>query len=194
MAIRFYCPNCAQMLGISSRKAGAAVVCPRCGGGVGVPAPRGEVVLTARRLALLAVVVVALAGWRSRRGSWSGRCSSADEPRSPWPRRGSRDTASSGPGKPPPGPGNCRQGRPVAKVRIPTSPSGQEVGGSGMIFSGLTSLLETTVCRVAGPSTPPLRQKRVRLLVCALLFLSNLLGVASDGNATQRNATAIRFR
>jgi len=39
MPIRFYCPFCDQLLGIASRKAGAAIVCPRCKGQVGVPAP-----------------------------------------------------------------------------------------------------------------------------------------------------------
>src|SRR5262249_5206960 len=39
MPIRFYCPFCDQLLGISSRKAGKAITCPRCGGEVGVPAP-----------------------------------------------------------------------------------------------------------------------------------------------------------
>ena len=41
MAIRFYCPFCDRLLGISDRKAGAAVVCPYCGGVVGVPRPGG---------------------------------------------------------------------------------------------------------------------------------------------------------
>ena len=37
MPIRFYCPFCDQLLGIASRKAGAAIECPRCKGQVGVP-------------------------------------------------------------------------------------------------------------------------------------------------------------
>ena len=39
MPIRFYCPYCDQLLGIASRKAGAAIECPRCKGRVGVPLP-----------------------------------------------------------------------------------------------------------------------------------------------------------
>jgi hypothetical protein len=39
MAIRFYCPFCDRLLGIADRKAGAVVVCPHCGGRVGVPTP-----------------------------------------------------------------------------------------------------------------------------------------------------------
>jgi hypothetical protein len=38
MAIRFYCPYCEKLLGISARKAGAVVDCPNCRGKVGVPA------------------------------------------------------------------------------------------------------------------------------------------------------------
>jgi hypothetical protein len=41
MAIRFYCPFCDRLLGIADRKAGAVVVCPQCGGRVGVPQPGG---------------------------------------------------------------------------------------------------------------------------------------------------------
>ncbi len=37
MPIRFYCPFCDQLLGVSSRKVGAVVECPRCHGKVGVP-------------------------------------------------------------------------------------------------------------------------------------------------------------
>jgi hypothetical protein len=39
MPIRFYCPFCDQLLGVSSRKAGAVVECPGCHGQVGVPVP-----------------------------------------------------------------------------------------------------------------------------------------------------------
>ena len=42
MPIRFYCPFCDQLLGIASRKAGSPIVCPRCKGQVGVPAPGAE--------------------------------------------------------------------------------------------------------------------------------------------------------
>jgi hypothetical protein len=37
MAIRFYCPFCDRLLGISQRKAGDIVECPSCHGKVGVP-------------------------------------------------------------------------------------------------------------------------------------------------------------
>jgi hypothetical protein len=37
MAIRFYCPYCNRLLGISQRRAGAVVECPSCHGKVGVP-------------------------------------------------------------------------------------------------------------------------------------------------------------
>jgi hypothetical protein len=37
MPIRFYCPFCDQLLGISRRKVGAVVECPSCHGQVGVP-------------------------------------------------------------------------------------------------------------------------------------------------------------
>jgi hypothetical protein len=37
MPIRFYCPFCDRLLGISQRKAGAVVECPSCHGKVGVP-------------------------------------------------------------------------------------------------------------------------------------------------------------
>jgi hypothetical protein len=37
MPIRFYCPFCDTLLGISRRKAGAVVLCPSCHGAVGVP-------------------------------------------------------------------------------------------------------------------------------------------------------------
>lgn len=37
MAIRFYCPFCDRLLGISDRRAGAVVACPQCGGKIGVP-------------------------------------------------------------------------------------------------------------------------------------------------------------
>jgi hypothetical protein len=39
MAIRFHCPFCEQLLGISSQKVGAVVECPSCHGKVGVPRP-----------------------------------------------------------------------------------------------------------------------------------------------------------
>lgn len=72
MPIRFYCPFCDQLLGISSRKAGKAITCPRCGGEVGVPLPGetgpqeilvpmpvsaspNDVVLTSGQLAALAL-------------------------------------------------------------------------------------------------------------------------------------------
>ncbi len=37
MPIRFYCPYCDRLLGISGRRAGAVVECPSCHGKVGVP-------------------------------------------------------------------------------------------------------------------------------------------------------------
>ena len=37
MPIRFYCPFCEQLLGITRRKAGSGIRCPRCRGIVGVP-------------------------------------------------------------------------------------------------------------------------------------------------------------
>jgi hypothetical protein len=39
MTIRFHCPFCEQLLGISGQKAGAVVECPTCHGKVGVPRP-----------------------------------------------------------------------------------------------------------------------------------------------------------
>jgi hypothetical protein len=39
MPIRFYCPFCDKLLGITSRKAGTVVTCPSCQGQVGVPSP-----------------------------------------------------------------------------------------------------------------------------------------------------------
>ena len=70
--IRFYCPFCDQLLGISSRKAGKAITCPRCHGEVGVPgpdesppldilvplpepSPSGDLVLTGGQVAALAL-------------------------------------------------------------------------------------------------------------------------------------------
>jgi len=74
--IRFYCPFCGQLLGVSRRKAGAAVRCPRCLGEVGVPGGGGgrppaqadlpaasaEVVLSARQVAVLALLLLLLVG------------------------------------------------------------------------------------------------------------------------------------
>ncbi len=40
MPIRFACPECAQLLGVSARKAGAQVKCPKCSASVTVPAAR----------------------------------------------------------------------------------------------------------------------------------------------------------
>ena len=37
MAIRFYCPQCQQLLSIASRKAGSEIECPRCGHAQSVP-------------------------------------------------------------------------------------------------------------------------------------------------------------
>jgi phage FluMu protein Com len=37
MPIRFRCPFCGQLMGISRRKAGQVVICPRCQGQVEVP-------------------------------------------------------------------------------------------------------------------------------------------------------------
>ena len=39
MPIRFFCPFCERLLGISSRRVGEVVECPSCGGKVGVPSP-----------------------------------------------------------------------------------------------------------------------------------------------------------
>jgi hypothetical protein len=39
MPIRFYCPFCEQLLGITSQKVGTVVECPKCHGRVGVPSP-----------------------------------------------------------------------------------------------------------------------------------------------------------
>jgi hypothetical protein len=41
MAIRFYCPFCNRLLGISQRQAGAVVECPSCHGKVGMPIEGG---------------------------------------------------------------------------------------------------------------------------------------------------------
>jgi hypothetical protein len=79
MPIRFYCPFCDQLLGISSRKAGTVIECPSCHGQVGVPAEGkappppplpptlgraspADIVLTPAQLATLAVVFFLLAG------------------------------------------------------------------------------------------------------------------------------------
>jgi hypothetical protein len=40
MPIRFYCPFCDRLLGISRHKIGAVVECPSCHGRVGVPSDR----------------------------------------------------------------------------------------------------------------------------------------------------------
>jgi hypothetical protein len=78
MPIRFYCPFCDQLLGISSKKAGAVIECPSCHGQVGVPAegappplpaplpaPAGvaqsHIVLTPAQVGTLAVVFLILA-------------------------------------------------------------------------------------------------------------------------------------
>ena len=56
MPIRFRCPFCDQLLGISRRKVGAVVDCPRCRGRVGVPdgaAPSGGVALSRGQAAVL---------------------------------------------------------------------------------------------------------------------------------------------
>jgi hypothetical protein len=79
MPIRFYCPFCRQLLGISSRKVGSVVECPSCRGKVGVPGegvvapppvpivavPAADVqfVLTPAHLLGLAVVLILLAGF-----------------------------------------------------------------------------------------------------------------------------------
>jgi hypothetical protein len=42
MPVRFRCPYCNQLLGISRRKAGQVVRCPTCAGQVVVPSPDGE--------------------------------------------------------------------------------------------------------------------------------------------------------
>ncbi|MGA2031864.1 MAG: hypothetical protein ABSG68_06390 [Thermoguttaceae bacterium] len=38
MSIRFHCPHCRQLLSIGTRKAGTAIVCPKCGAAQTVPA------------------------------------------------------------------------------------------------------------------------------------------------------------
>jgi hypothetical protein len=71
MPIRFYCPFCDQLLGISSRKVGAVVECPNCHGKVGVPGPdavgpplgpAGDVVLTPVQMVALGVLLLMLVG------------------------------------------------------------------------------------------------------------------------------------
>ncbi len=68
MPIRFYCPYCNQLLGISTRKRGAIVGCPSCGGKVGVPRegpappPVPYLVLTPPQLLALAIGLLVLAG------------------------------------------------------------------------------------------------------------------------------------
>jgi hypothetical protein len=42
MPIRFRCAYCNQLMGISRRKSGTVVTCPKCKGQVVVPAPEGE--------------------------------------------------------------------------------------------------------------------------------------------------------
>lgn len=42
MPIRFRCAYCNQLMGISSRKAGTVVKCPKCAGEIIVPVPEGE--------------------------------------------------------------------------------------------------------------------------------------------------------
>ena len=42
MPIRFRCAYCDQLMGISRRKAGTVVNCPKCKGQVEVPRPHGE--------------------------------------------------------------------------------------------------------------------------------------------------------
>jgi DNA-directed RNA polymerase subunit RPC12/RpoP len=41
MPIRFRCAYCNQLMGISSRKAGTVVRCPKCAGEIIVPSPEG---------------------------------------------------------------------------------------------------------------------------------------------------------
>jgi hypothetical protein len=77
--IRFYCPFCERLLGISSRRVGEVVECPSCGGKVGVPSPDappaplpvqlvpppprpGHLVLGCGQLVALSVVLLLLAG------------------------------------------------------------------------------------------------------------------------------------
>ena len=47
MAIKFRCPHCQQLLGISSTKAGMIVDCPACGRSVPVPSEDGMAIQTA---------------------------------------------------------------------------------------------------------------------------------------------------
>ena len=42
MPIRFRCAYCNQLMGISKRKAGTVVRCPKCAGEIIVPAPEGH--------------------------------------------------------------------------------------------------------------------------------------------------------
>ena len=49
MPIRFACPNCHQLLGVSERKAGSGVKCPKCAAVVVVPAEEETAAVTATR-------------------------------------------------------------------------------------------------------------------------------------------------
>ncbi len=49
MPIRFACPSCHQLLGVSERKAGSAVRCPKCAAEVAVPAEADNAAVPAMR-------------------------------------------------------------------------------------------------------------------------------------------------